>query len=175
MKTLSNMMLAVMMLIASGSNLQAANINYDKKVDVPKILQFAKELDKDYFKQDSTSIYDIDLNKNFNKLSKFLKLNVEQSNSLYEVHDCVMRELALLDCIKDMNKRSKQFNSIIDYWHRESYYSIVYNSDDFDVTAEKKAKEAFRVYWCIVNATVQNRGLVNSDGTLSGSTFETFS
>lgn len=32
------MMLAVMMLIASGSNLQAANINYDKKVDVPKIL-----------------------------------------------------------------------------------------------------------------------------------------
>lgn len=152
-----NFLMLVVAFVLSMTSVEAANV--DRKYDVTNLIRISNELGGS-LKEDTTS-YSIELNKNINRLSDFLKLNRQQSDDIFDVHKVVMKQFAGLNLIKSPEKKKMMFYSIINYWKQHSFDSFVGNvnmSDDYEI---QDAKKAYRIYWGIVNQTLMNRGIVN--------------
>ena len=91
-----NFLMLVVAFVLSMTSVEAANV--DRKYDVTNLIRISNELGGS-LKEDTTS-YSIELNKNINRLSDFLKLNRQQSDDIFDVHKVVMKQFAGLNLIK---------------------------------------------------------------------------
>jgi hypothetical protein len=158
------MILAVVMLVAFNCNVQANNISKKKSIE-ETVMRISNELSQP---ADSMNVYNIDLKKNFDKLEKFLQLNNEQADDLLRIHDSVMKSFEYMGTIDDDTVRNNYFNSLISFWRQNSYNSIMLNVDYDNDYIRDDAKRTFRLYWTIVNATINNKGIIDKEtGRLS--------
>lgn len=90
--------------------------------------------------------YELNLNKNFIKISEILELNQDQSDVLYNLQDSLKRDFERLNNVKSQKQREKMFMNSIN----RVFYTINIKFD----------KKQSRMYKALMNITLNNKGYI---------------
>lgn len=151
-------MIVVSMVMAFTTNsMSAANIK-DNVNMVEHAIEVANSLVDN--SKNETLYYNLDLNKNITRLVKYLELDGDRSNDLFDIQNTVKRSFNTMNYLDDDAKKS-YFDNLIYYWRKNAYIAIV-TANEGDRDYEEQRLQ-YRKYWCLCAQTMKNRGIITRD------------
>ena len=110
---------------------------------------------------ENSELATLNLNYGFSELKSMLNLNYAQSRDLYKLQKDITRTLNTISNIEDDAVRNQRFSEMIHKWRRLSHAYIIYNT--FDCSEIEDAKTQFKLYWAVINNTVINSGMLDTN------------